>query len=99
MRGASLQGAVYAVVLVDSRSFDQFRVWRVGSLTVVPAGSTASVGVQRSHTYAAGETLWDLAERYLGDPLRWPEIVAINPTKIKNPDRITPGAVLQIPRK
>ncbi|MDL5159527.1 FecCD family ABC transporter permease [Actinomycetospora termitidis] len=31
--GASLQGAVYAVVLVDSRSFDQFRVWRVGSLS------------------------------------------------------------------
>ncbi|WP_414638251.1 FecCD family ABC transporter permease [Actinomycetospora sp.] len=31
--GASLQGIVYAVVLVDSRTFDQFRVWRVGSLT------------------------------------------------------------------
>lgn len=74
-------------------------VKRVGSLTVVPAGSTASVGVQRAHTYAAGENLWDLAERYLGDPLRWEEIVRINPTKIPNPDRIKPGTVLQIPRK
>ena len=31
--GASLQGVIYAVVLLDARTFDQFRVWRVGSLT------------------------------------------------------------------
>lgn len=74
-------------------------VTRVGSLTVVPAGSSASVGVQRSHTYTAGESLWDLAERYLGDPLRWPEIVAINKSKIPNPDRIKSGTVLYIPKK
>jgi iron complex transport system permease protein len=31
--GASLQGVIYAVVLVDATTFDQYRVWRVGSLT------------------------------------------------------------------
>lgn len=31
--GASLQGVICAVVLVDANTFDQFRVWRVGSLT------------------------------------------------------------------
>ncbi|MEJ2864713.1 FecCD family ABC transporter permease [Actinomycetospora flava] len=31
--GASLQGVIYAVVLVDATTFDQFRVWRIGTLT------------------------------------------------------------------
>jgi iron complex transport system permease protein len=31
--GASLQGVIYAAVLVDATTFDQYRVWRVGSLT------------------------------------------------------------------
>ncbi|MFC5065131.1 FecCD family ABC transporter permease [Actinomycetospora atypica] len=42
--GASLQGIVYAVVLVDQRSFDQFRVWRVGSLTGRDPGALVQVG-------------------------------------------------------
>jgi iron complex transport system permease protein len=66
--GASLQGVVYAVVLVDQRTFDQFRVWRVGSLTgrdpgglleVLPflaVGAVLALGVCRAlNALALGE--------------------------------------------
>jgi iron complex transport system permease protein len=41
--GASLQGLVYAVVLVDARTFDEFRGWRIGSLTGRDPGGLAEV--------------------------------------------------------
>ena len=44
--GASLQGviyAIYAVALVDPTTFDQFRVWRVGSLTGRDPGALLQV--------------------------------------------------------
>jgi len=41
--GASLQGVIYAVALVDPTTFDQFRVWRVGSLTGRDPGALLQV--------------------------------------------------------
>lgn len=50
------------------------------------------------------DTLWDIAERYLGDGLRYKEIVEINRglkqadgTELTNPDLIYPGWVLRLP--
>ena len=65
-----------------------------GQVLVLPpaeAPATRSIFVRR------GDTLWDIAASRLGDGKRWPEIVALNPGKIDDPDLIHPGDVLTIP--
>jgi hypothetical protein len=45
----------------------------------------------------AGDTLWDLAERYLGNPFRWPLIYDVNQDLVADPDLIEIGWSLTIP--
>ena len=49
-----------------------------------------------SHAVQKGDTLWDLSEDYLHDPLLWPKIWKVNP-EIANPHWIRPGQVVRIP--
>jgi peptidoglycan-binding lysM len=56
------------------------------------------------HTVGPGDSLWALAEHYLGDPNRYPEIfdankgiIQANGTRLTNPDVIVDGTVLMIP--
>jgi len=49
------------------------------------------------HVVEKNNTLWYLADIYLGDPTRWPEIWALNP-EIKNPDLIFPGMKIKLPQ-
>lgn len=51
----------------------------------------------RTHVVAAGDTLWDIAARHLGDGARWPEIYAANRDVITDPNLIHPGQELRIP--
>lgn len=48
------------------------------------------------HLVQKGDTLWDLSEFYLNDPLLWPKIWKLNPD-IGNPHNISPGQVVKIP--
>ena len=52
---------------------------------------------QTTHEVVRGETLWSLAERYLGNPYRWPLIYEANASQIPNPNILEPGQVLVIP--
>lgn len=52
---------------------------------------------QKSHTVTAGDCLWNIAKRYLGDGSRYPEIYDLNQDKIVNPNLIYPGQVLILP--
>ena len=47
------------------------------------------------YTIVKGDTLWDIAERFIDDPFYWPKIWADNPY-IENPHLIFPGQKLRI---
>ena len=64
------------------------------AIAVSAAVSAASVELADNHpveyTVVKGDTLWDISEKFLKDPWRWPEIWRQN-SYIVNPDLIYPG--------
>lgn len=47
-----------------------------------------------THTVVQGDTLWDIAQRYLGDPMKYKQLAAIN--NISNPNLIYVGQVIKL---
>lgn len=65
------------------------------SAPAAPAESGAAT--YRMHTVRPGETLFDIAQLYLGDGDLWPEIYRLNTSVIADPHWIYANAVLRIP--
>ena len=52
-----------------------------------------------SYTVQKGDSLYNIAKKYLGDGRRWKEIYNLNKDKIKNPNLIYAGQKLTLPKE
>lgn len=60
-------------------------------------GEQAAPGPVIKHKIKPGDTLWALAEQYLGSGLQWKTILAANADKIPSKDRLRVGSIIDIP--
>lgn len=72
------------------------------STAMVPAQGAQPLeladGAPERHIVVPGDTLWDIAAKFLKDPFRWGELWRLNAEEIKNPQLIYPGQVLVLDR-
>ena len=80
------------------------RAARIGASVVISSGEdegavyTSVEEKPAVYTVQDGDTLWDISDRYFGDPYVWPRVWSYNPT-VTNPNWIYPGDLLYLTPK
>jgi len=86
------------VVLAASGAILAFTIVAGDAATLEPTETTsAGKACDVVHEVARGETLSNLAGRYLGDFRKYPMIFASNREILSDPDRVRAGDLLRIP--
>jgi len=65
--------------------------------TVQPSRPAETAPALKTYTVKSGDTLWNIAKKYLGNGNRYTEIYNLNKAKISNPNMIYVGQVLTLP--
>lgn len=65
--------------------------------TVQNTRTTETAPKKKTYTVKAGDCLWNIAKKYLGNGAKYTEIYNLNKDKIKNPNLIYVGQVLTLP--
>jgi nucleoid-associated protein YgaU len=66
-------------------------------LPAVPGAKPRAYMVRGAGQGHGPDTLTSIAQRYLGDGRRWPEIFALNRAQLRSPDVVWAGALLRLP--
>jgi LysM domain len=91
---------------LPQKRFNKVKTWLLGGVTALllttlnaAEQATGPVNIRpdspSSYTVVQGDTLWDIAGRFLEQPWMWPQVWQVNP-QIQNPDLIYPGDLITL---